>query len=88
MEQITYLLLFKFEEELEEEGVYVLKVFQRHDEWSSKRRKDTQERILKNISVYEIYSKYQLKKSMYNTITSLFLQKSLEAYRNSGIHPN
>ena len=37
-------------------------------------------KILKNISVCEIrYSKYQLIKSMYRTITSLFLQKSLEA---------
>ena len=27
-------------------------------------------------------------KSMYKIITSLFLQKSLEAYHNSGIQPN
>ena len=54
--------------------------------------KTLRERILKNICVYEIhYSKYQLIKSVYKIITSLFLHKSLhslEAYRNSGIQPN
>ena len=53
------------------------------------REKTLRERILKNISVCEIhYSKYQLTKSMYKIITFLFLQKSLEADRNSGIQPN
>ena len=52
-----------------------------------KRGKTLRERIL-NIYVYEIhYSKNQLIKSMHKIITSLFLQKSLEAYRNSGIQP-
>ena len=52
--------------------------------------KTLRERILKNISVCEIhYSKYYLMKSMYKIITSLLLQKSLEAAdHNSGIHPN
>ena len=53
------------------------------------RRKTLTEEILKNISACEIhYSKYQLIKSMYKIITSLFLQKSLEADDNSGIQPN
>ena len=40
------------------------------------RGKTLRERILKNISVCEMhYSKYQLIKSMYKIITSLFLQK-------------
>ena len=51
--------------------------------------KTLRDRILKNISVYEIhYSKYQLIKSMHRIIASLFQQKSLGAYRNSGIQPN
>ena len=42
-------------------------------------------RILK-ISPSKIhYFKYQLIKNMNKIITSLFLHKSLEAYRNSGI---
>ena len=70
-------------------GVYILKVPQGDDQWNSKRRIDTKERILKNISVCEIhYSKYELMKSMYKIITSMFLQKSLEPYHNSGIQPN
>ena len=53
------------------------------------RRNILRERILKNISVYEIhYCKYQLIKTMYKIITSLFLQNWLEAYRNSRIQPN
>ena len=53
------------------------------------RAKTQKERILKNILVCEIhYSKYLLMKSKYKIITFLFLQKSLEAHRNSGIHPN
>ena len=51
--------------------------------------KTLREKILKNVSVREIhYSKYQLMKSTYKIITPLFLQKSLEAYHNSGIQPN
>ena len=52
--------------------------------------KTLKERILKNMSVYEIhYSRYQLIKRMHKIITSLLLQKSLEAYRSySGIQPN
>ena len=51
-------------------------------------RKTLSERILKNIPVCEIHcSKHQLMKSMYK-IMSLFLQKSLEVYRNSGMHSN
>ena len=50
------------------------------------RGKILRERTLKNISVCEIhYSKYQLIKTLYKIITSLFQQKSLEAYHNSGI---
>ena len=65
-------------------GVYILKVPQGDDEWNSKRRKETRGENPKNISVCEIhYSKYQLIKSMYKIITTLFLQKSHEAYRNS-----
>ena len=52
-------------------------------------RKKLRERILKNIPVCEIHcSKHQLMKSMYKIIKSLFLQKSLEVYRNSGMHSN
>ena len=50
--------------------------------------KTLRERILKNISVCKIHcSKDQLIKSMCNIVTSLFLQKSLEAYRNLGVQP-
>ena len=50
------------------------------------RGKTLRERILKNISVREIhYFKHQLIKGMYKIITSLLLQKSLRADRNSGI---
>ena len=50
------------------------------------RGKILRERIPKIFPVYEIhYSKYQLIKSMYKIITSLFLQKSLKGYRSSGI---
>ena len=67
-------------------GVYILKVPQGDDEWNSKQRKDTKEENPKNIPIYKIqYSKYQLVKSIYKIIISLFLQKSLEVYRNSGI---
>ena len=65
-------------------GVYILKAPQEDDEWNSKRRKHTRGENPKNISVCEIhYSKYQLIKSMYKIITTLFLQKSHEAYHNS-----
>ena len=53
--------------------------------------KTLRERILKTIFStvkYIILAKYQLIKSMYKIITSLFLQKPLEAYPNSGIQPN
>ena len=36
-------------------GVYVLKVPQGDDEWSSKRRKDTKRENPKNISIYGTY---------------------------------
>ena len=54
------------------------------------REKTLRERFLKNnIFICEIhYAKYQLIKSMYTTIIFLFRQKSLGAYRNSGIQPN
>ena len=45
-------------------------------------RKTLKERILKNIFVCEIHNpEYQLIKSMYKIITSLFLQKSLKVLR-------
>ena len=87
MKQITlvftvYFLRQKF-------GVYILKIPQEDEEWNSKQRKDTKGENPKNISDYKIlYSKYSLIKSMYKIITSLFLQKSLEAYPNSRIKPN
>ena len=56
-----------------------MKVPQGDDEWSSKQRKDTKGENPKNIYVYEIhYSKYQLVKSMYKIITSLFLRNHLK----------
>ena len=58
------------------------------DEWHSPQKKYTKGENPKNTSVCEThYSKYQLIKIMYKTITSLFLQKPLEADCNSGIHP-
>ena len=71
-------------------GVYILKVPPGDNEWNSKRSKDTKEENLKKISpVYEIhYFKYQLLKSMDKIITSLFLQKPLEACHNSGTQSN
>ena len=69
--------------------MYILNVPQCDDEWYSTQRKDTKGKNPKYISVCEIhYSKYQLTKNMYKIITFLFLQKSLEADRNSGIQPN
>ena len=55
----------------------VLRVPQVGDEWNAKRRKD-REIILKCISVCEMYSKYQLIKSIHKKITAPFLQKSIE----------
>ena len=71
-------------------GVYILKIPQGDNEWNSKRRKDIKGENPKKISpVYEIhYSKHKLTKSMDEIITSLFLQKSFEAYLNSGIQSN
>ena len=67
--------------------LYFLKVLQRDDEWNSKRRKDTKRESPKRyLSVKYIILKINYKK--YAWITSLFVQKSLEAYRNSGIRPN
>ena len=59
---------------------FVPQVPQEADEWYYTQKKDTKGENPKNISVCEIhYSKYQLIKSMYKIITSLFLQKSPEA---------
>ena len=71
-------------------GVYFCKVSQGDDEWNYKWRKGAKgDNPKNNTFVCEIrYSKYQLTKSMYKIITSMFLQKSLGAHRNSGIHPN
>ena len=52
------------------------------------REKTVRERILKNISICELhYFRYHFIKVMYKVITSLFLQKSLEADRNLEIQP-
>ena len=76
MKQIT--LYFAVQVLRRKSGVYILKVLQGDNEWNSKQRND-----------FEIYySKYQPIKSRYKIITSLFLQKSLEAHLNSGIQPN
>ena len=45
------------------------------------------ERVLKNVCLRNTLFKYKLIKSMYEIITSLFVQKSLEAYHNSGTQP-
>ena len=50
--------------------------------------KTLRESILKNISVCQYIFLKITYKSMYKIITPLFLQKSLEAYRNSGIQQN
>ena len=68
--------------------MYFFKVPQRDDEWISKRRKDTEGKHPKNISVCQYIFLKITYKSMYKIITPLFLQKSLEAYRNSGIQQN
>ena len=84
MKQIT--LFFAVQVLGRKSGIYVLKVPQGDDEWNAKRRKDTKGENPKNIAVCKMhYSKYQLIKVMYKIITSLFLQKSLEAYCNAGI---
>ena len=87
MKQIT--LFFAFQVLTRKSGVYIFNVAQGDDEWNYNWRKDNEgENPKKNIFVCEIYySKYQLIKSMFKIINSLFLQKSLEAYRNSGIQP-
>ena len=71
-------------------GIYIFKIPREDDDWNYKWRKDTEGENPKiNTFVCEMhYSKYQLIKSMYKIITSLFLQKSLEAYCNSGIQLN
>ena len=60
------------------------------DEWKYKWKKNTEvESPKNNIFVYEIhYSKYQVIKGIYKIIISIFQQKSLEAYHNSGIQSN
>ena len=67
-------------------GVYIFKVPPVDNEWNYRWSKYTEVENPEN-SIFNI-KKYQLIKSMYKIITSLFLQKSLEAYRNSGIQPN
>ena len=69
---------------------YIFKVPQGDDKWKYKWKKNTEVESPKNNTfVYEIhYSKYQLIKSIYKIITSMFQQKSLEAYHNSGIQSN
>ena len=71
-------------------GAYIFKLPQGDNKWNYKWSKDTEgENTKNNILICEIhYSKYQLRKCMYKTISFLFLQKSLEAYHNSGIQPN
>ena len=87
MKQIT--LFFAVQVLRRKSGVYIFKVPQGEDEWNYKWRKDTKgENPTSNIFICEIHhSKYQLIKSMFKIITSLFLEKSLEAYYNSGIQP-
>ena len=62
------------------------------DGWYSTQRKDTKgenpKKYLPILNTLYQLSKYQLIKSMYKIITSMFLKKSLEADRNSGIHLN
>ena len=56
---------------------------------SSNWRKDIQVENNKKIFACEIHcSEYQLIKDMYKLITSLFLQKLVKAYRNSGGQSN
>ena len=88
MKQIS--LFFTVHVLREKSGVYILKVPQGDHQWSLKWRKDTKGEDPKEISpVYELhYSIYQFIKSINKIITSLFLQKSLEAYRNSEIQSN
>ena len=85
MKQIS--LFFAVQVLKRKSDVYILKVPQGGNEWNSKRWKDAKGDNPKKISpFYEIHcSKYQLIKSMYKIITSLFLQKSFEACHNSGI---
>ena len=64
--------------------VYIFEVPQGDNGWNSKRRKDNESEDPKNVFVCEIhYSKYQLIKSMYKIIASLFLQKSLNPFAPS-----
>ena len=64
-------------------------VSQGDDEWGSNWRKDIQVENDKKIFAWEIHcSEYQLIKDMYKIITSLFLQKLVKAYRNSGGQSN
>ena len=70
---------------LEENLLFVFSKYLKETMNNFKWRKDTERESENNIFVFEIlYSKYQLIKSMYKTIASLFLQKSLNAYRNTG----
>ena len=88
MKQIT--LFFALQVLTRNSGLYIFKVPPRDDEWIYKWTKGIEGENSKNsIVVCEIhYSKYQLIKIMYKVISSLFLQKSLEAYHNSRIQPN
>ena len=90
MKQITLFFAVQFLRRLS--GVYVLNNPQGDDGWYSIQRKDTKwenpKKYLRMWNTLYQLSKYQLIKSMYKIITSMFLKKSLEADRNSGIHLN
>ena len=70
-------------------GIYFFRVPPGNNDWNTKWRKALRERILKIIFVCEIhYPEYQLIMIMYKITTSQFLQKSLQAYHNSGRQSN
>ena len=62
---------------------YIFKAPQEDDEWNYKWRKDTDG---ENPKIVSLSGKcIILIKGVYKIITPLFLQKSLDAYRNTGI---
>ena len=66
-------------------GFYIFKVHQGGDKWNSNWMKDTEEENHKMILfLCEKHEEDKFTKSLYERITSLFPQKSLKVYRNSG----
>ena len=90
MNEANFFFFFAVQVLRRKSGVYIFKVPRRDNESNYKWRKDNEgENPKNNIFVVKyIILKIDLQKKMCKKISSLFLQNSLEAYRNSVVQPN